>query len=148
MRILVSTRVQASCQVVKSGFTEQLFLSLNPPFPPVKLLRFDGCEKGDWVTLELNFLLFRQQWISEITEVSEEAGSWNFVDIGRKLPFFLKTWKHRHSVKQVGEGAEIVDAIRFTTGSLVSDLLLYPILWVQFLYRKPIYKRWFNKKPA
>ncbi|MEQ8581904.1 MAG: hypothetical protein RIC30_16820 [Marinoscillum sp.] len=148
MRIVIRTSVSADLKEVKQGFTEQLFLSLNPPFPPVKLLRFDGCEKGDQVALELNFLLFKQQWISEITESADRTGSWSFVDVGRKLPFFLRTWEHRHVVIQVGKGAEIVDDIRFSTGALLSDVLLYPVLWAQFLYRKPIYKKWFNKKPS
>ncbi len=66
MKIVVETQVEQGYLDVKAGFDQSLFLRLNPPFPPVKLLRFDGCQKGDLVSLELDFLLFRQKWKSAI----------------------------------------------------------------------------------
>ncbi len=129
---------------VISGFDEKLFLLLNPPFPPVRLRRFDGCRKDDMVELELNFLLFKQTWVSEIVESAEEEGGFYFVDVGRKLPFFLSKWRHRHSIRQKAGGTEITDDIEFQTGTLLTDGLFYPILWLQFLYRKPIYRKVFN----
>lgn len=136
--------MNASLEQVKAGFTQDLFLSLNPPFPPVKLLQFDGCIKGDKVALELNFLFFKQQWVSDIAEDSETADAWHFVDIGTRLPFFLKTWQHHHGVRRKDKGSLIIDDITYTTGTLLTDLLLYPALLGQFLYRKPVYKRIFK----
>ena len=144
MKIRITTHVESSLEKVKEGFTQDLFLSLNPPFPPVKLLRFDGCKTGDQVALELNFILFKQRWISDITAEDETESEWFFLDEGTKLPFFLKSWKHRHAVERRGDGADIVDDISFTTGTLLTDLLLYPALLGQFLYRKPIYKNRFK----
>ncbi|WP_425389588.1 SRPBCC family protein [Ekhidna sp.] len=145
MRIKIATEVQADLEQVKSGFNEDLFLSLNPPFPPVKLKEFGGCKTGDMVALELNFILFKQVWKSEITEDNEEAGNWYFVDQGVKLPFFLKSWKHHHGVdaREKG-GSTIIDDITYSTGIIATDLLMYPLLYFQFLYRKPIYKRRFR----
>lgn len=143
MKIKIITTIEASVSTVKSGFTEELFLSLNPPFPPVKLLRFDGCEKGDAVSLELNFIFFKQKWTSDITEAGETSDQWYFTDEGVQLPFFLKTWKHRHVVEKHGDGSKIVDDIAYSTGTMLTNLLMYPILYLQFLYRKPVYKRFF-----
>lgn len=143
MKIQIETKVAASLKKVKEGFTKDLFLSLNPPFPPVKLLQFDGCKAGDKVVLELNFLLFKQQWISDIIEDHQSEKSWHFIDIGTKLPFFLSQWKHQHGVESTGSGSIIIDDIDFSTGFLLTDLVMYPLLYFQFLYRKPIYKRLF-----
>lgn len=145
MHLRIESPVDTPLASVKMGFTRELFLRLNPPFPPVKLLRFDGCEKGDEVGLELNFILFKQKWISDITDSGEKEGQWFFLDEGRKLPFFLRSWKHQHVVQSVSKSeSKIIDDIHFTTGTLLTDLLLFPALYVQFLYRKPIYKKYFK----
>ncbi|MEQ9402061.1 MAG: hypothetical protein RIM99_00635 [Cyclobacteriaceae bacterium] len=145
MRILIKTRVNASRNQVKSGFNEELFLSLNPPFPPVRLLQFDGCNAGDKVILQLNFILFKQQWISDITEDFEDEKVWYFNDVGTRLPFFLKQWKHHHAVEVHRPGSAIIDDITFSTGTILTDLLMFPLLYGQFLYRKPIYRKRFKK---
>ncbi|EKB49225.1 SRPBCC family protein [Cecembia lonarensis] len=146
MRISISTPVEQDYLTVKSGFNESLFLKLNPPFPPVKLLRFDGSSKGDQVILELNFLLFKQQWISDITEDRTDAHEFYFIDEGIKLPFFLKSWKHKHRIVNAGKYSIIVDEIEFEAPLRLLTLLLYPVLYLQFLYRKPIYKKIFRIK--
>ena len=77
-------------EAVVEGFNESLFLKLNPPFPPVRLLQFDGCKKGDVVSLELNFILFKQQWISLITNDQTGEDYFQFIDIGEKMVAFLQ----------------------------------------------------------
>lgn len=145
MRLTIRTRVSADIPKIKEGFTSVLFLKLNPPFPPVKLLRFDGCNRGDIVHLKLNFLFFNQEWISEITDQGETEHEWYFVDEGTKLPFFLKKWRHHHRICKVSEGRSvIIDDFTYATGTIFTDLLLYPALFVQFVYRKPIYRRMFR----
>lgn len=145
MKLKITTQVRASVANVKEGFTEKLFLALNPPFPPVKLLQFDGCKKGDTVSLELNFIFFKQKWTSDITAEGETENHWYFVDKGVQLPFFLKIWEHRHEVEKDGEASRIIDDIVYTTGTILTDVLMYPILYFQFLYRKPIYQRVFGR---
>ncbi|MFT7198222.1 MAG: ligand-binding SRPBCC domain-containing protein [Marinoscillum sp.] len=146
MRLKVSTPIHAPLKIVKDGFTRELFLSLNPPFPKVALKKFDGCKKGDIVAIELNFLLFRQMWVSEIIEESYEGDAWLFIDEGTELPFFLKTWHHTHRVVQNAAATSIIhDEITFTTGTLLTDILLFPGLLLQFLYRKPKYRAFFRR---
>lgn len=144
MRLNFETRVDSNVSTVKEGFNEALFKKLAPPFPPVRVKRFDGCSKGDLVSLELNFLLFRQLWVSEITEDSTDENEFYFVDEGIQLPFFLKTWSHKHRIIRQGNGAIIRDEISYTGPIRVLTWLLYPTLWLQFAYRKPIYRKVFK----
>ena len=144
MRITICTEVEQDYQSVMKGFNQELFMKLNPPFPPVRLLRFDGCRKDDIVALELNFIFFKQQWVSTIREDGLDEEEFYFIDEGVKLPFFLKHWHHHHRVLQRGAGAKIIDDITFRSPSLLLDLLLWPVMWLQFLYRKPVYKRLFS----
>jgi ligand-binding SRPBCC domain-containing protein len=125
------------------GFDRQLFLLLNPPFPPFSLLRFDGCHRGDIVEVELNFLFFRQVWKSEIVDQQMGAEEISFVDEGRQLPFFLKYWRHRHRILRWGNQSEIVDDISYRSPFLLFDYLLYPVMYLQFAYRRPIYRKVF-----
>ena len=142
--IRIKTIVAQDWKTVKSGFNKNLFLALNPPFPKVKLLRFDGCKTGDIVSLELNFLLFRQKWISKITEDKILEKAFYFIDKGTSTPFFLKFWEHTHTIRAYKGKTLITDQIHFRTLALLTDLLFYPLLYLQFLYRKPIYKKRFK----
>lgn len=144
MKINIETKVDQNYLAVKEGFDETLFTKLSPPFPPVKLLRFDGSKKGDIVSLELNFLLFKQKWTSEIIEDNTTSKEFYFVDKGVQLPFFLKEWQHRHRLIKVGENTVIRDEITYKGAFGIFTVLLYPALYLQFLYRKPIYKKIFK----
>jgi len=145
MHLRLKTKVDQNFLSVKEGFNEELFLSLNPPFPPVKLQEFGGCRKGDIVHLELNFIFFKQDWKSEITFDNTSDSVFEFIDEGVALPFFLSSWKHHHVVNKIsGQQSEIVDDIRFKSPFILMDFLLFPILWLQFAYRKPIYRKIFK----
>lgn len=148
MKLRIQTHVSQPYQVVWQGFNEKLFRKLSPPFPPVRVVRFDGCLAGDMVVLELNFYLFKQQWISRITEQQSSESEIYFVDEGPKLPFFLRFWRHRHRIiREKAGGTIIADEIEFRTPLWVIDYLMYPLLWAQFAYRKPIYKKAFALSP-
>jgi len=143
MKITIETHVEQGYLAVKKGFNETLFTKLSPPFPPVKLIRFDGSTTGDLVILELNFIFFKQNWTSEIVEDQTDEKEFYFVDKGIELPFFLKKWTHRHRIIKDGENAIIRDEIEYKAPFLVLTWLLYPVILLQFAYRKPIYKRIF-----
>ncbi|MDN3689759.1 SRPBCC family protein [Cyclobacterium jeungdonense] len=145
MKINLSTRVSQPFLKVKEGFTEDLFESLNPPFPPVKLLRFDGSSTGDIVSLELNFIFFKQVWTSEITEDQTDEKEFYFVDEGKELPFFLRSWRHKHRVVRQGVSQSlIIDEINYRAPNRLLGLLLFPVLYAQFAMRKPVYKKYFR----
>ena len=146
MRITIPTDVQQAPEVVWANFDETLFQKLSPPFPPARLLRFDGSMPGDEVHIELNLVFSKQVWISRITEQRQTPDEIYFVDTGVQLPFFLRFWRHKHRIIKRGTGSRIVEEIDYRTPSLLTDWLFYPILYGQFLYRRPIYRRVFGTK--
>jgi ligand-binding SRPBCC domain-containing protein len=145
MNFQIRTAVGQDYRQVWQGFDQDLFGALAPPFPPVRLLRFDGSLRGDQVHLELNFLLFRQRWVSLITDQGEGPDEIYFVDEGTTLPFFLRSWRHRHRILRAGAGAVIIDDVTFASPAWLPSFLLFPALYLQFLYRKPIYQRLFGR---
>ena len=144
VNIKISTKVNQSLLKVWEGFNLELFSKLAPPFPPVEVKEFGGCLKGDKVHLELNFILFKQDWISDIVDQKRTETEIYFIDEGTKLPFFLSYWKHKHRLVKDNEGTLIIDEINFKTPTILTDYLFYPLMYLQFLYRKPIYKKVFE----
>ncbi len=144
MNIKISTKVNQSLLKVWEGFNLELFSKLAPPFPPVEVKEFGGCLKGDKVHLELNFIFFKQDWISDIVDQKRTETEIYFIDEGTKLPFFLSYWRHQHRLVKNDEGTMIIDDITFKTPTILTDYLFYPLMYLQFLYRKPIYKKVFE----
>jgi ligand-binding SRPBCC domain-containing protein len=148
MHLKVESKVSRNYKEVFEGFTESLFLRLNPPFPKVKLLKFDGCKKGDKVVIELNFLLFKQIWESDIIDFQESEQEIFFIDRGNRLPFFLKEWQHKHRIVRIKGAVEnqtmIIDDIEYNCPFWLPSFLMYIPLYLQFMYRRPIYKKVFG----
>ncbi|MDP5170151.1 MAG: hypothetical protein NWR72_07890 [Bacteroidia bacterium] len=145
MRITLSTPVAGHHAGIMARFDRELFEQLSPPGAKVDLIRFDGSETGDLVHIRLHLpLMPAQNWISKIVDHgSDDNTSW-FVDEGKTLPWFLSAWQHRHVVKQEGDHSLIIDDIRFTAPLWLPDFLLYPVLWAQFAWRRPVYRRVFG----
>ena len=147
MKIYIETPVATPYQEVMAGFDRNLFEALTPPGAKVELLRFDGSSLGDIVHLRLKLMgLIETDWISDIVEQGEDEAESYFVDKGTHLPFFLSFWRHRHVVKKHGNGSIIVDDIEYKAHNVLFTLFLYPMLYLQFLYRKPIYRKFFGKR--
>ncbi|WP_461043313.1 SRPBCC family protein [Spirosoma harenae] len=147
MRLLLKTPVDQSLPQVWAGFDRTLFEKLTPAFPPVSVVRFDGCLKDDLVHLRLNFFVFRQDWISRIVDQQTSSKEIYFTDRGIRLPFFLTYWEHHHRLLDSGDSAQtiIIDDVTFKTPFFLTDYLLYPVLWIQFACRKPVYRRVFRR---
>lgn len=144
MKIYLETKVEKSAEEVIAGFNEELFKALAPPFPPSRLKQFDGSETGDIVRIEI-WNLGWQEWVAEIIDHGSDEDGYFFVDIGKKLPWPLKQWRHRHGVRKTEEGSVIVDDIEYSTGKHILDQAIFPVLKSQFTYRQPIYRRRFAK---
>jgi ligand-binding SRPBCC domain-containing protein len=145
MHILIKTPVERHYKEVLQDFDEELFKELAPPGVPFKLLRFDGSKKGDEVHLQIGAGPFKQVWIALIVEDGETEEEAFFIDEGKQLPFPLAYWQHRHRVRKRPEGgSEIIDDITFRTRWRLLDPFVYPFLWLQFWYRRPIYRRVFG----
>lgn len=147
-KIFLKTRVQGRPADIMKRFDSSLFEKLSPPGAGVELLRFDGSKEGDQVQIRMSLLLglIKQDWFAQITEDgSNEKEAW-FVDEGVKLPFFLKQWRHRHVAQADGpEHSYIIDDIQYKSPFALLGWLLYPVMYLQFAYRKPIYRKVFNQ---
>ena len=144
MRIQIFTKVEGNYKTVYQKFNQNLFVALQPKFPKLKLLRFDGSRKGDIVHIQ--FVFPKMDWISEITEDKVEDSYAKFIDVGKKLPFGLCSWEHQHIIHKVDDhNCVIEDAIKFTSWNKIFTALCYPLLYFSFLQRKPIYKSYFKQ---
>lgn len=149
MRLRMRTEVGGTAQQVMAGFDRALFEQLSPPFPKVQLRRFDGSRVGDEVHLQLDFVLFSELWVSKIVDAGAGDREHYFVDEGTQLPFFLKSWRHVHRIVQhTATGCIIEDDVTYRTGTILTDWLMYPGMWLQFAYRKPRYRRAFPTLPT
>ena len=147
MHLVLRFQVAQPPTVVLAGFTQQLFEALAPPFPALRLLRYDGSRPGDVVAIELRAGPKRWRWTSLITAAGTlPDGTRYFVDEGQELPAPLRYWRHRHLVQPGAQGGSvIVEDITFGTGRRWLDWLLRPALWAQFGLRGPVYRRFFGR---
>jgi ligand-binding SRPBCC domain-containing protein len=143
-------RLSFECQLsnplkeVISGFDEKLFRALSPPFPRVKIRRFDGVKAGDRVDLELDFLLFTWKWSSLITSSTEDPDYMIFIDRGEVLPPFLSFWEHHHIMEKTENGSRIRDEIEFRPGKGWPVALVRLMIRMQMTPRNRIYKVYFK----
>lgn len=144
MKFKIKTNVAQSFIDADKSFNKDFLVKLNPQFPPFQILRFDGIEDGAEIHVKLNFGLFTQLWKYTITDVKENDTEWSFVDEGIKTPFFLTYWHHHFQMLNKNDSMVILDTVAFKTPFVLLDYILYPWLYIHFLYRKPIYKKRFN----
>ena len=145
MRILIKTTVPKTVEQIKQEFDLKLFKALKPPLVNLDVTRFDGCEKGDQVHLLISFGPLKQKWVSHITEDGQNHFEWFFIDEGHLLPPPIKVWKHRHIVQKVNESRSVIkDDINFSCGNFMLDAVIYPLMYIQFWLRKPVYKKYFS----
>lgn len=150
MNFTIITPVAGDHRKVFDQFNSGLLKALTPPGMKMKVLRYDEPhEPGSMVELQATLYgVVKQIWKNEITEVEHEQDRSWFTDEGRKLPWPLKSWRHKHIVRSGstpdGEPcAEIVDDITYSAGWLTP--LFHPIIYLQFAYRKPQYRKIFGK---
>jgi len=140
MRIVLKSTVNSSIKKVNANFDKELFKYLLPP--GAKLIEYGGSSKGDIVHLKLPIA---GTWKSKITDNGQNDERIFFVDEGVKLPFPLKRWKHKHILHKKGRSTVIEDNILFSTGFILSDLFVYPFLYLAFAPRIKQYKKYFGK---
>jgi ligand-binding SRPBCC domain-containing protein len=145
MKLKLETPVASSYKKVFERFDISLFEALKPPFINLTIDRFDGCSKGDEVHLQVGVGPLKQTWVSHITDSGETEDSLYFVDEGHVLPPPLKYWRHQHIIKKIDDlSSVIIDDIEYSSGNQLLDRALYPVLYVQFALRGPIYKDTFG----
>ena len=149
MNFKIVTTLPQNADFVWEHFNKKLFIFLLPKFPPVDLQRYDGNYPGDEVHLEFNFIFFKQRWESIITKnLSKPDECFGFEDKGKKLPFFIKTWKHQHLIVKEIAGSRIEDRISYTGPWYLPSILSFPVLFLQFYVRKFQYPNYYAQMEA
>lgn len=145
MNIVFHTPINLPVESVKKGFTQDLFVHLAPGLIPFKLIRFDGCLKGNEVHIALGPSPFAQKWVSLITFEETNTQGWSFIDEGKKLPWPLSYWKHHHRVDKVSETKSlIVDDIKYECSPAFLTPIMKPFLWYVFSIRPKRYRSFFK----
>jgi ligand-binding SRPBCC domain-containing protein len=144
LKIILKTAVEKDFYQVWNSFNRELLLKLSPPFPRVKITSF-GMEVGEKVEIILNIFIYRLFWISLITENEKIENEYYFIDEGISTPIGITFWKHKHRIIKNNESTLIIDEVEFKTKYKLLDWVLYPLLFLQFVYRIPIYKSIFKK---
>lgn len=145
MKIHLSTSVSQDYNTVFDRFNKDLLVALTPPGIKLNPVEFGGSAVDDVVHLEVTILgIFKQEWYNVITESESNEKRNYFVDEGVRLPGILKTWRHEHIIEKEGDGAKIIDLVTYTSPFFLLDWLMYPFLYLQFAYRRPIYRKFFK----
>lgn len=144
MRLLLITAIRhPDPHAVLARFDEALFRALAPPYPRLRVDRFDGCRPGDIVAVTMDWGLWRQPWVSRITDAGATTTEAWFVDEGATLPWPFRQWRHRHVVRAdpTRGGTLIIDDLTYHTPTRWLDWLVRPALWALLAYRKPMYRK-------
>ncbi|MBP7542450.1 MAG: hypothetical protein KA747_02475 [Ignavibacteriaceae bacterium] len=122
--------------VIKAGLRELFNFHLNTqnitiissPFPVIEKIEMSSnpLKTDSTVSLLLNFLIFRQNWIMKISEVKPFEV---VTDIQVKGPF--KVWEHKHIFEETNAGVKMTDNIIFSPPWGVIGLLTLPLLYLQ-----------------
>lgn len=145
MRVVLKTKIKGNHKKIIKAFDRELFLALAPAFPPIELKQFTGSETGDKVHIHFKKPI-NSDWLSDIIDHGYEENRSYFVDKGVQLPFPLKFWEHHHIVEQIDKDfVYIIDDMRFKGPNIFITFLLYPFIYLGFLPRKRIYKKYFEK---
>ncbi|MFW5658896.1 MAG: hypothetical protein ACOCZ8_02825 [Bacteroidota bacterium] len=146
MHIQVKTRVPGHYQTVFEHFNQELFEFVMPGFPKAELERYDGPTPGDRFELTLFTPFGKQYWHGLITERLMTEHYAYFIDVGEKLPFFLKDWHHTHWVIPDGEThSYIIDDFKFKAPFALLTPFVGLALWLQFRGRRPGYRKYFKQ---
>jgi len=144
MKLRLKTEVNGDYRGVMARFDRKLFEALIPKYGKMEIEAFTGSKKGDVVRLRF-IKPIKSEWVSYIIEHGFDDHQAYFIDEGKKLPFPLSYWRHKHVVQKISETRSlIIDDITFKGNNFLFTILLYPALYVAFYPRKKVYRQYFK----
>ncbi len=145
MKVTISTNVKGFYDKVYRAFDLKLFEFLKPKGARMEIVEFTGSQKGDKVHIRFTSPI-KADWISEIIEDHKDEQTAFFVDKGTVLPWPLKEWRHKHEILNTSdESSTIIDHIQYKTSNVIFDLLFWPVMYIAFSQRKPLYRKYFKQ---
>lgn len=143
-RVVHKTRVAGNYLELMKRFDRELFEALAPSVGKIEIAKFTGSETGDEVHIKF-VKPIRTEWISHIIDHGQDDKRAYFVDRGVQLPFPLGEWEHHHVIERISEvESYIVDDMRFKGRNWLWSILLYPAIYLGFLPRSRVYRKYFG----
>ena len=147
MKFTIKTLVQGFTPLeVYSIFDFELLSALSPPFVKTEALVYEGNKTGDRIAFMLHSPLGRWNWTGRITENHISENVIYFTDEGEKMPLGLTAWKHTHKLIKSDKGCTIEDRIVYQGKNHFHTVFIFPLIWSQFIYRKPLYEAIIRKR--
>ncbi len=129
------------------GIFDFSFLSeLSPPMMKPEAVVYEGNRPGAKIHFRLKTPFGKKDWKGEINGYGETPDEIWFSDEGKEIPFGIKTWHHKHRLIKTEYGTKIRDEVEVTFKNALLTPLLAPGIWLQFLYRKPLYSKIIAKR--
>jgi len=142
VKFTVSTQIHGiSPGEVYRVFNYDLLWALSPPFAKPKAVLYEGNRPGHRMVFRLVTPLGTKHWAGRVTEEGHTENEIYFVDEGEQMPFGLSLWRHKHRIIKTGWGTLLRDEVRFEGRNALLTVLLFPVLYAQFIYRKPLYAK-------
>jgi ligand-binding SRPBCC domain-containing protein len=147
MKFQMSTRVKGhSPEEIIKIFDFDLLRALSPPMMKPDLVSYGGYAPGTKIHFRLTTPFGIKDWKGIISEYRENEAEIYFTDEGLELPFGIKTWKHKHRLIRKPYGTEIRDEVECSFANGIAKLFLPSGIWLQFVYRKPLYAKIISKR--
>ena len=133
---------KTSSHDVIESFHKRAFVNFLISFQPVKIIKWTGIKNGESASFKFWFFGWKRMDVIH-QNYKNDSGYLSFEDHGVGLPFGLNSWKHRHIVEKVPNGALITDIISFDESTLIKRFLVKPIMLFPIITRRFSYKVWF-----
>lgn len=127
-------------------FDFKLLSDLSPSFMKPEAIIYEGNKRGDRLSFRLHTPFFTTLWEGKVSEEKYAEDEIYFVDEGDKMPFGMRLWRHKHRIIKTDYGTLIRDEVQFDTKNSLLTFFLLPGIWLQFLYRKPLYDKIIKKR--
>ncbi|OLS35967.1 hypothetical protein BTR22_13330 [Alkalihalophilus pseudofirmus] len=134
------TTVDAPIEEVWSFFHTAENLVKITSFPTITLHSDPETRKGNTIRMKMGLGPVKADWHSYIQEVKPHE---YFVDVGVKLPYPLKSWRHTHSFVKREDSTVMKDLVEIQ--SPLPTSILRPALHGMFRGRADAVRRHFNR---
>jgi len=147
VKFVVESKIRdVNIQDVYSVFDFRLLTALSPPMMKPEAKIYEGNKLGDQLYFVIRTPIGGFPWKGKVTEESITENEIYFVDEGTEMAFGMSTWKHKHRLIKINDGTLIRDEVFFDTKNRLLKYVLLPGVWMQFLYRKPLYEKIVKKR--
>jgi ligand-binding SRPBCC domain-containing protein len=147
VKFVVQSKIRdVNIQDVYSVFDFRLLAELSPPIMKPEAKLYEGNELGDQLYFVIRTPIGDYPWKGKVTEESITENEIYFVDEGIQMAFGMSAWKHKHRLIKTDYGTLIRDEVFFDTKNVLLKYVLLPGVWMQFLYRKPLYEKIVKKR--